>query len=402
VSVRGLSTIFWLSASLIIYVYFGYPLLLAVFSRPRRVDFARVSDVLPHVTMLISAYNEKGVIEEKLRNCLSLDYPRELLTLVVVSDCSDDGTDEIVLRYVPQGVRLVRSSQRVGKSAGLNLGVNHASGNILVFSDANAMYNRDAIRLLIRHFSNPEVGYVVGSARYAQSRSQTPSAESEGLYWQLETWLKRKESDFASVVGGDGAIYAIRRKFYVPLRVTDINDFLNPLQIIVRGYRGVYETSAICYEEAGQTFEKEFRRKVRIVSRSLNALGRAPRVLLPWNQPKHWVALISHKLLRWFAPMFLLAALAASLFLWPRPFYRIAAYSQMGFYLLAVIGWVLQSRPDAPRFLYLPYYFVSVNLASLFGLFKCFTGSLSATWQTARQDYPSKRDRSLWLARRKL
>ena len=400
-NIESAQLIFCLAFALLLYVYFGYPLLLAVVARPRKDTPPPGGGYLPRVTMLISAYNERGVIEGKIQNTLALDYPPDLLTNLIVSDCSDDGTDEIVLRYASQGVQLVRLSERLGKSIGLNLGVQKAAGEILIFSDANAIYQPDAIGLLVRHFSDPRVGYVVGNARYTERSSKTASEASEGLYWKLETWLKEKESDFGSVVGGDGAIYAMRRELYTPLRLTDINDFLNPLQIIVRGYRGVYEPSAICFEEASDTFEKEFRRKVRIVSRSLNAVRRAPRVLLPWTQPRHWLALISHKILRWFAPLFLFIALIANLTLWPSPFYRVTACLQLGFYLLAAIGWAVESRGAAPRFLYLPYYFSLINWASMLGIFKCLTGSLTPTWQTIRQDTPAHSDESVQFVKKR-
>jgi cellulose synthase/poly-beta-1,6-N-acetylglucosamine synthase-like glycosyltransferase len=378
----------------------GYPLLPAIVARPNNDDPLPVSHDLPLVTLLVSAYNERSVIDEKIQNSLALDYPRNHLSIVVVSDFSDDGTDDIVLRYTSQGVRLVRSTARLGKTAGLNLGVQQASGDILIFSDANAMYQPDAIRLLTHHFADPRVGYVVGNARYLDASSPNASAESEGLYWKLETWMKKRESHFGSVVGGDGAIYAIRRELYSPLRSTDINDFLNPLQIIVRGYRGVYEPSAICFEEAGDTFEKEFRRKVRIVSRSLNAVRRAPRVLLPWTQPKHWLSLVSHKILRWFAPLLLIILLTASLLLRSHPFYRLAAFAQMAFYALAVVGWMRRSRLILPRLLSLPYYFCLVNAASLLGIFNCLSGSLSPTWQTIRQNSPSPSDEPVEFAKK--
>src|SRR5262249_37071956 len=157
-------------------------------------------------------------------------------------------TDEIVHSFLTRGVRLVRQARRLGKSIGVNLGVASTSGELIVFSDANAIYERDAIQKLIRHFGDSAVGYVVGNARYRERTGQKASAESEGLYWKLETWLKEKESLCSSVVGGDGAIYAIRRELFSPLRATDINDFLNPLQIITKGYRGIYDRSAVCFE----------------------------------------------------------------------------------------------------------------------------------------------------------
>jgi cellulose synthase/poly-beta-1,6-N-acetylglucosamine synthase-like glycosyltransferase len=383
-----LKTIFWLSVGAAIYVYLGYPALLHLLSRwfPQKTTLEDAA--LPSVSLIISAYNESAVIVEKLENAFALDYPRDLVEILVISDCSDDGTDELVSQRASQGVRLVRQTERLGKSAGLNLGIPKSSGDILVFSDANAIYQAGAIRQLVRHFADPQVGYVVGNAKYVEHPGQAPSAESEGLYWKLETWLKEKESRFGSVVGGDGAIYAIRRGLFSPLRPTDINDLLNPLQIIASGYRGVYEPSAICHEEAGGSFEKEFRRKVRIVGRSLNAVWRARRVLLPWTQPRHWFCLVSHKLLRWFVPVFLLFSLASSLLLWNLPFYRIAALLQASFYALAACGWIVGRRQNSTRALYIPYYFCLVNTAALFGIVQFCRGSLSPTWQTVRDQKP--------------
>lgn len=380
-----LKILFWMASFLVVYAYAGYPFLLAVLARsfPYR---ERPGDApLPTVTLVISAYNEAAVIHEKLKNSFSLDYPEGLLDILVVSDSSTDGTDEIVQSFASKGARLVRQTQRLGKSAGLNSGLAQATGEIVVFSDANALYRSDAIRRLVRHFASPNVGYVVGNARYADQPGLVPSAESEGLYWKLETWLKQKESDFGSVVGGDGAIYAIRRELFTPLLPTDINDFLNPLQIIARGYRGVYEREAVCYEDAGDSFEKEFRRKSRIVSRSLNALRRVPSVLLPWTQPRHWFALVSHKILRWFAPVFLIAAGLCTIPLWSILFYRLLLLLQVLFYSLAATGWFMERRATAPRLVYLPYYFCLVNCASLLGILKCFQGALSPTWETIRQ-----------------
>ena len=381
-----IEAIFWASGASVAYVYIGYPLLLFLLARLMARATKPNELFLPSVTLLISAFNEESVIAEKIENALALDYPAELLEILIVSDCSDDDTDNIVRSYASHNVRLIRQQERLGKTAGLNLGVSQARGKFLVFSDANAMYQPDAVRQLVKHFAQPGVGYVVGNARYAEKAGQAASAESEGIYWKLESWLKQKESEFGSVVGGDGAIYAIRRELYSPLRPTDINDLLNPLQIIVRKYRGLYEPSAICYEDAGDSFEKEFRRKVRIISRSLNAVRRAPRVLLPWTQPRHWFALMSHKVLRWLAPVFLIVALAANLFLWHSPVYKVLAILQLTFYFLAVIGWVLGKRRQISKVFYLPYYFCLMNLASLLGLVKFLSGSLSPTWQTIRQE----------------
>jgi cellulose synthase/poly-beta-1,6-N-acetylglucosamine synthase-like glycosyltransferase len=394
--------LFAASAILVAYIYFGYPLLIALLARcvPRQTASSETAD-FPSVTLIVSAFNERAVIAEKLENSLVLDYPQGRLEILVVSDCSTDGTDEMVRSFAARGVRLVRQSERLGKSAGLNLGVQAASGDLLVFSDANAIYQPDAIRHLVKHFSDKRVGYVVGNARYVDASTVVSSAQSEGLYWRLETWLKKKESAFGSVVGGDGAIYAIRRPLFFPLRPSDINDLLNPLQIIAHGYTGVFEAAAVCFEEAGDSFEKEFRRKVRIVGRSLGAVCRAWIVLLPWKQPRHWFALVSHKLLRWFAPFFLLLLLASSLLLYGSVPFRLAAALQLAFYSIALAGWWLESHGRSLRVFYLPYYFCLVNVASLFGIVNLLRGSLSPTWQTVRQQSQVQQDPAPGLARRK-
>jgi len=385
----SIELLFWVSAVLVAYVYVLYPALLWLLAKgfPRA---SKVGDrIHPKVTLLISAYNERGVIASKIENSLVLDYPPGDLEIVVVSDSSDDGTDEIAGSYAACGVRLVRQNQRLGKAAGLNLGVAQSTGDIVVFSDANAIYQPDAILQLVRHFGDPSVGYVVGNSKYSETARQTASAESEGFYWKIETWLKRLESQFGSVVGGDGAIYAIRRDLFLPLLATDINDFLNPLQIVARNYWGVYEPAAVCFEEAGESFQKEFRRKVRIISRSLNAIRREPRVVLPWVQPRHWLALVSHKILRWFAPLFLILLVLSSGLLSNSRIYFVVLWLQLIFYALAIAGLLLEKRNSIPKYFYLPYYFCVVNAASLLGIFRFLTGTLSPTWETIRDASPS-------------
>ena len=379
-----LYVIFWLSAGVVFYVYIGFPALLFLLARCFPKMDVEGDPSLPSVSMIISAYNESAVIREKLKNGLSLDYPKDKWQVVVVSDCSSDGTDEIVREFEPDGVLLVRQEQRLGKTSGLNRAIPQCTGSVVVFSDANALYAPDAIKELVKHFADPSVGYVVGNARYVEHGESAPSAKSEGLYWRLETWLKNNESRFGSVVGGDGAIYAIRRLLYSPLLATDINDLLNPLQIILKGYRGIYEQAAVCTEEAGESFEKEFRRKVRIVGRSLNAVLRAAGVLAPWNNPRHWFALVSHKLLRWFIPVFLVLLFVSSLVSVRVPFFRYIAFLQCLFYALAAIGWAAARQKACPRIIYIPFYFCVVNLASLIGIVQLCRGSLSPTWTTIR------------------
>jgi len=377
-----LEGLFWSFAGLCFYVYLGYPLILFLFSG-RRHTSSVVKLRLPTVSLIISAYNESDLIQSKLENAVALDYPKDRLEIIVISDCSDDGTDEIVQRFPDARIRLVRQASRLGKTAGLNLGVPKALGQILLFSDANALYHRTAVRRLVRHFSDGKVGYVVGNSRYLEdSRSQAD--EAEGRYWKFETWLKQFESRFYSVVGADGAIYAIRREFYTPLRAIDINDFLNPLQIVDKGFVGVFEPTAISFERAAGGFRREFRRKTRIISRSLSALVQVPGVLNPFKNSRHWFMLMSHKVLRWFTPFYMMVLLAISIMLWEKPTYETIAILQLSFYSCALVGWFSRGRLATFKVFYFPYYFCLVNLASLVGIFRWVRGDLRATWMPAR------------------
>jgi len=371
------------------YVYLGYPLLLGaaakLFPRPHDCDPAHA----PTVTLVISAYNEAEVIGAKIENSLALDYPPELLSVVVVSDCSDDGTDEVVAGYASRGVRLVRAAQRRGKTSALNEAMRGIESEVVVFSDANAMYDRRAIRALVRHFADPRIGYVVGHARYREE-TETAAGTSEGAYWNLEVMIKKWESDFSSVVGGDGAIYAIRRALYEPMEVSDINDFVNPLQIVVKGYRGLFDPEAFCTEHPAGRFDKEFSRKVRIVNRSLNALFRVPAACLPGVTGRFAWQLVSHKVLRWFSP-YIVALLVLALVLdWALNPLSLTDRVVLGlggaFLLLAAAGRLQARTAQAHPVFYLPYYFLLMNLASARGVYLRLSGTTISTWTTVRQD----------------
>jgi cellulose synthase/poly-beta-1,6-N-acetylglucosamine synthase-like glycosyltransferase len=230
------------------YVFVGYPWALRAIVRvrgPRRVNAAPIT---PRVTLVISAFNEAAVIRRKIENALELDYPPDLLDVAVISDASHDGTDEIVESFPPDRVSLRRQRERRGKTAGLNNEVPALAGEIIVFSDANAIYRADAIRNLVRNFADPEVGCVTGEARYVEGTGTTADA-GEHAYWDYEMGLKRLETAVGSMVGGDGAIYAIRKHLWQPLPESAINDFLNPLQIVAAGWRNVYEPEAVAFEE---------------------------------------------------------------------------------------------------------------------------------------------------------
>lgn len=378
-----MTILFWLLLGLIFYVYAGYPLLLWAIRSLGGVRRVAVGDALPEVTLIISAYNEAGVIAEKILNCLTLDYPRERLQLLVVSDASDDGTDEIVTGFTDQGVELLRMPDRSGKTVGLNVAVARARGEVVIFSDANAMYGKDVVRMMVRNFADPAVGAVVGESTYVDPEAE--SERNEGLYWKYESALKRLESELGSVVGGDGAIYAIRRKNYEPMPADALSDFVNPLQIVRAGYRCVYEPAARSYEKAADTFNKEFRRKVRIVNRAWRATMRLKELLNPFRHGGFALKLISHKLLRWLMPVLLLVLLVVNLLILGNGWiYVLVLAGQLAFYLLAVGGYLMRNAALIPAALSVPYYFCLVNVASARGIIDVMRGETYTTWATSR------------------
>jgi glycosyltransferase involved in cell wall biosynthesis len=379
--------LFWFALGWLAYVYVGYPLLLALLAALRKAPDLRpaaAGEELP-VTLVVSAYNEERVIREKLDNALALDYPAGQFEVMVVSDACSDRTDEIVQSFGDPRVRLLRMAQRGGKTAGLNAAVQAARGTIIVFSDANAMYERGSIRALVGPFRDPRVGAVTGEQRYHAAEGGS-AGEGEGLYWKYELAIKRRESTVSSVIGGDGAIYAIRRELYWPMRPEDVSDFVNPLQIVAAGHRNVYQPAAAAYEHSGDSDLKEFRRKVRIVNQSWSAAWKLGGLLNPFRHGTVAWQLWSHKILRWLALVPLALLFAASVALRGEGgIYSLLFWAQSACYALALMGWAWRDERTRPRLASIPYYFMLVNVASIRGLIEHYQGKTYATWATVRE-----------------
>ncbi|MCA9734223.1 MAG: glycosyltransferase family 2 protein [Deferribacteres bacterium] len=375
----------WFSIATIIYVYAGYPVLLLLMQKLGRSKPVQKREVEPTVALVISAYNEEDVIAGKLDNSLALDYPQDKLQIVVISDCSEDRTDEIVTSYEAENVRLFRLQDRGGKTVGLNQVVPQLDAEIVIFSDANAMYDKGVVRKVVQNFADAGVGVVTGESRYAIDEGDS-STENENLYWRYELALKKMESGLGSLVGGDGAIYSIRRSLYRPMKASDLSDFVNPLQIVSMGYRNIYEAEAFSYEKGGESFDKEFRRKVRIVNRAWRGMMTMRRLLNPFRFGFFAVQAWSHKLLRWLVPVFMILAFASNvLLLGTSSFYNGLLVLQTAFYLLAIVGRMQQGRDNTPALFYIPYYFSLVNFASLKGIIENYTGHTYTVWNTVRQ-----------------
>ena len=369
-----------ISLAVLAYVYVGYPLLLQMIvwcRRPRRV---RIGAIEPSVTVVISAFNEVAVIRGKIENTLALDYPREKLRVVVISDQSNDGTDDIVREYANQGVALARQEHRLGKTAGLNRTLPTLTSEIVVFSDANAMYDRDALRMLVRNFADPTVGCVTGEARYIKGLHNAAD-RGERAYWDYEMRVKRLETSVGSMVGGDGAIYAIRRQLWFGIPDTAINDFLNPLQIVEAGWRAVYEPQAVCYEETAGGSKREWGRRVRIVSRSWRAIFQARGVLNPFRVGLFAWCIFSHKVLRWFSGVFLAGAVLGAVGLLEG---MVEENQVLYLAIVAGAGLVIALLPQGRAAIGVVTYFAVINAASLTGIARGTLGRVSGVWTPPR------------------
>jgi cellulose synthase/poly-beta-1,6-N-acetylglucosamine synthase-like glycosyltransferase len=384
-------TVFCLMVPL--YVYFGYPVLLLLLSRlkPALPEPAVSQD--KKVTLVVSCYNEASVIAAKLENSLALNYPAELLDILVISDGSDDGTDEVVQGFATHGIRLLRQEGRLGKTMGLNLALQNTDAEYVVFSDANAMYEPDAIVQLVRFFQLPDVGYIVGAALYTDGQDNAAAA-NEDLYWRYELKLKQLESRLHSVVGGDGAIYAIRRSLWEPLQQKDINDFVNPLQIVAKGYRGIFTATARCFEETAGDFTKEAKRKERIVNRSVRGLMRVKQVMNPLRTGWFSFEVISHKLLRWLLPYFACVGMLGSSLLATQQIvlFQLVTAGALVLFSAAAIGGMRRHSKGLAVWFALPYYLLMVNYYAMRGVVKALQGQTQVTWSSVR---PSQQGRIL-------
>jgi cellulose synthase/poly-beta-1,6-N-acetylglucosamine synthase-like glycosyltransferase len=378
--------LFWLSMSLLIYTYAGFPLLLAVVGRfrNRRV---RQAPLTPSVTLLIAAFNEEEEIACRLENALALDYPREALEIIVASDGSTDATEEIVAAYASRGVRLLRLP-RQGKVHALNAAVRESRGEILAFSDANTLYHPLALRKLVRNFADPQVGGVAGNTGYRLAAGSDSTSRGENLYWIYDRWLKRLETRAGSTISAHGGIYALRRELYQPLddaAVTD--DFVISSGVVEQGFRLVFESEALAQEVAVPRAGLEFQRKVRIISTGLRGVWKRRALLNPVRYGFYAVQLFSHKILRRLVPGFLVMLFLATLALVPHGgLYAWAGLAQAVFYALAGAGYLLRRRPFGRRkWLYVPFFYCLANAAALVALVRLVQGNRIELWQPQRQ-----------------
>ena len=381
---------------LTLYAYVAYPVCIWMLARCFPTgDRARQVAVeeLPEVTLIVAAHNEEAVIERKICNSLALEYPPGRLSVVIASDGSVDATTEIAARYVDRGVRLLDYRQRCGKSGLLNVAIADTGGKILVLSDANTEYQPDAVRKLVRWFVDPSVDAVCGRLVLRDSEG---GKNVNGVYWRCGTFLKGCEGRLGALLGANGAIYAIRRRAYVPVpNNTIVNDFVIPLlSKLRRRGRIVFDPAAVATEETALHIGSEFRRRARIGTGVYQSLP----LLWPLLHPRHgWTAFafLSHKVLRWMVPFFLLGMLVSNLLLLEHAIFRAAMAAQAGVYGLALAGAYLPGRGLLSKLVRVLTMFIAMNLALLVGFSRWLTSPQTGAWQRTARDRKPEAEHSM-------
>ncbi|HEX8148586.1 MAG TPA: glycosyltransferase family 2 protein [Pyrinomonadaceae bacterium] len=381
-----LEIILWLSVALCVYVYAGYPALLWALARVAGRP-PRKGEVTPAVSVVIAAHNEERQIAAKLDNTLALDYPVGRLEVVVASDGSTDATGEIVARYAARGVRLLPLA-RCGKMRALNQAVALASGEVVVFTDANAELEPRALRELLAPFADASVGGVCGNQKYGRAEGDSAGA-GENLYWTYDKYLKHLETQVGSTVAADGSIYALRRELYVQIEDgAQADDFAVSARVVTEGRRRlVYEPAAVSYEPPPAKSDMEFRRKVRVANHCMRAILNLRGGLNPFRTGLYAFEMWSHKVLRYAVPLFCLAAFAANAPLAGVSLFYLALFAgQVLFYALALAGYALRrTRRGRSKVLYVPFYFCLANAAALFAVFSLLRGERITVWQPQRE-----------------
>lgn len=375
----GCKISFIVSLVVIFYVYIGYPICvwgLARFVR-KHVDKAAFE---PTVTIIISAYNEEAHIGQTIANKLQLDYPEDKLEIIVISDESTDQTDDIIKSFQRKRVKYLLQKPRAGKTSAINMAVPEASGEILLFSDANSIYAADALNYIVANFHDPQVGYVTGKMMYTNPDG-TPCGDGCSAYMKYENILRNLETQIGSVVGVDGGIDAMRKSIYSTLNSDQLPDFVQPLKVKDLGYRVVYEPKAILQESSLTATDDEYRMRVRVALRALWALKDMRRLL--WGKSGLLFAwqLWSHKVLRYLCFIFLLGAYIINITLWSESFlYKAGLGAQTACYIGACISILLERKNYKVKLLYFLHYFVLLNVASGHAFVKFILGKKQIVW----------------------
>lgn len=381
---------FWLCLFLIVYTYIGYGILLWLliqikrrFSPPRPTP-PLPDEQLPFVSFIVAAYNEQDYIVAKADNTLALDYPPERLQIIFITDGSTDATP-LLLQAFAERITCLHQPGRAGKIAAVHRAMQFADGEICVFTDANTMLNREALREIVRHYQHADVGAVAGEKRVASAENATAG---EGIYWKYESFLKRLDYELFSVVGAAGELFSIRRELYVPVPAnTLLDDFMISLRVAAKGYRVAYAPEAYALETASADIGEEMKRKIRISAGGIQSIIWLLPLLNVFRYGWLSFQYISHRVLRWsLTPLALLLILPLNVMLWSEGIiYQLLLAGQAAFYTAAATGWLLATRRIKIKAFFIPFYFAMMNYCVFLGLLRYLKGSQSVLWEKAKR-----------------
>ncbi len=391
-----LKILFWIFLFIIVYTYVGYGVLLFAIIKIRR--FFKIGKKVeidptyePEVTLFIAAYNEKDYVAAKMKNTLSLEYPKEKINIIWVTDGSDDGTPNLLQGYPNTTVHHLDA--RNGKIGAMNRGMEFVKTPIVIFSDANTNLGKESIRRIVNLFGNPKVGCVSGEKRIVDKESDVASGAGEGMYWKYESQLKKWDAELYSVVGAAGELFAIRTKLYRHVeKDTLLDDFMISLRVAQDGYTIQYDPEAYAIETASANVKEELKRKVRISAGGIQSIVRLRSLLNIFKYGTLSFQYISHRVLRWsLTPLCLvllipvLSVIAVNDGLLSFSLYAILFWLQVLFYAAALLGWFLENRETRVKILFIPYYFFIMNLSVVLGFFRYMKNTQSVNWERSER-----------------
>ncbi len=392
----SLEIIFWGALFIIFYSYLGYGLLLFLIIKIRRVlglgkPYVGNPDYEPEVTLFVSAFNEKNYLDAKVKNSKSLNYPKEKIHQVWVTDGSDDGTPDLLKTY--EGVEVYHSEERAGKIAAMNRGMQFVKTPIVIFSDANTDLGEESIQEIVKLFRNPKVGCVSGEKRIYANKTDSASGAGEGIYWRYESTLKKWDAELYSVVGAAGELFAIRTALWQEVeKDTLLDDFMISLRVAMSGYTIQYNPEAYAIESASENVKEELKRKIRISAGGIQSVVRLRGLLNVFKYGTLSFQYVSHRVLRWtLTPLLLLLIipmnyiLASQSGLFSINLYSILFAGQMLFYGAALTGWFLEHKEIRLKILFIPYYFFIMNLSVYLGFHRYLKGKQSVNWERAKR-----------------
>lgn len=387
-----MSIIFWVSLFIIFYTYIGYGIVLYAMVRIKRLFVKPIQLVdgsfTPSLTLIVAAYNEASVIDEKIQNALQLIYPKDKLQLIFVTDGSTDDTPTVIAKY-PQ-IKLLHKDGRSGKINAVHRAMGEVNTEIVVFTDANTFLNENALLRIAKHYIDPKVGAVSGEKRVAIEANADATA-GEGFYWKYESALKKWDAELYSVVGAAGELFSVRTDLYVAVEPdTLLDDFMISMKIAMKGYKIAYDADAYAIESSSENLKEEYKRKVRIASGGIQSIIRTSKLFNPFFRPLLGFQYVSHRVLRWtITPFLMLLVVFINAYLLLHDFNWLLAIimvGQIGFYSLAFLGWLLERKEVRIKILFIPYYFCFMNYCVLVGIYRYFfTQKSSVLWDKAKR-----------------